>query len=98
MPTTRKKQAKPKITVPDGWKLTPSGTVLKKQFTFKDYLSGFLFVARVSVHAEVLQHHPEIKLRYGSVAVSLTTHDAGTVTEKDILLAKRIDQSFMHAQ
>ena len=78
-----------KLNVP--WTLTPKATQLTFTFTFPNYLEAFMFVARVSVHAEVLHHHPELTLSYGKVRVKLTTHDVTGLTKKDLDLAKRIE-------
>lgn len=73
-----------------GWKTNPAQTVLKARFSQPDYISGLVFIARVAVHAELLQHHPDITYTYNTVAVSLSTHDSGGITKLDIELAKRI--------
>ncbi|MEM9336254.1 MAG: 4a-hydroxytetrahydrobiopterin dehydratase [Patescibacteria group bacterium] len=73
------------------WSMTPKATQINKQFSFKDYLDAFMFVARVSVHAEILKHHPDIELSYGKVKVKLTTHDLKGVSKLDVDLAKRIE-------
>ena len=52
---------------------------------------GLAFVAKVAVHAEVMNHHPDIELSYGKVKVKLSTHDAKGLTTLDFELAKRID-------
>lgn len=80
------------LQIPDGWKLTPAGTKIKRTFKFDNYLNSFLFVARVSIHAEVLKHHPDIALSYGKVVVTLCTHETKSVTRKDIELAERINR------
>ena len=70
---------------------TPKATKLSATFTFKDHISALVFIARVTVHAEVMQHHPDITYTYAQVKVNLTTHDAKGITSKDIKLAKKIE-------
>lgn len=66
---------------------------LVKDFKFKDFSEAFAFLTRVAILAEKHNHHPEIYNVYNKISLSLTTHDAGsTVTDKDINLAKAIDQ------
>lgn len=84
--------------IPDGWNLTPAGTKLKRTFLFDNYLTAFMFVARISVHAEAINHHPDISLSYGKVVVTLSTHESKSVTSKDIELAKRINRYVDNAQ
>jgi 4a-hydroxytetrahydrobiopterin dehydratase len=74
-----------------GWKVNPKNTTLTKSFDFPTFISGLAFAAKITVHAEVLEHHPEITLTYGSVKISLTTHDVKGLTKKDFELAGRID-------
>jgi 4a-hydroxytetrahydrobiopterin dehydratase len=70
--------------LPD-WKVE-SG-VLMRTFAFEDFLSSLTFVNRVGELAEGAGHHPDIDIRYNRVHLSLTTHDAGGLTEKDFDLA-----------
>lgn len=70
--------------LPD-WKVE-SG-VLMRTFAFEDFLSSLTFVNRVGELAERAGHHPDIDIRYNRVHLSLTTHDAGGLTEKDFDLA-----------
>ena len=65
--------------------------VIKKSFEFNSYLDGIDFVNAVANVAEQENHHPDISIGYCKVTISLTTHDAGTITEKDYKLAKLID-------
>ncbi len=74
-----------------GWDITPSGNAINKHFKFADYAGALDFVNKLSEHAEAANHHPDITLGWGYVGVTLTTHDAGGVTENDIKLAHLID-------
>lgn len=73
------------------WKLDESGRRLTATFDFPRYLDGFMFATRVSVYAEVLNHHPELCITPSQVKVILTTHSAKSVTVLDIELAERIN-------
>ncbi len=65
---------------------------LSKVFTFKNYRKSFAFVSQVAMLSEKKNHHPEIILDYGKVTISLISHDAQRITEKDIELANLIDE------
>ncbi len=64
---------------------------ISKTFEFNSYLDGIDFVNDIANLAEKENHHPDIIIGYCKVKVSLITHDAGEVTEKDYRLAKLID-------
>lgn len=76
------------------WELAKTGTSIARTFLFRDYLTGFMFVTKVSVRAEVASHHPEVHLTYGSVKITLTTHDIKSLTEADFDLAAAIDMLY----
>jgi 4a-hydroxytetrahydrobiopterin dehydratase len=50
------------------------------------------FVTRVAMAAEVLDHHPDLRIVYNTVDIVLSSHDAGGVTDRDFALAKKIDE------
>jgi 4a-hydroxytetrahydrobiopterin dehydratase len=65
---------------------------LYKAFQFKDFSEAFSFITRVALIAEKMNHHPTWTNTYNKVEIWLNTHDAGdVVTDKDHLLAKKID-------
>jgi 4a-hydroxytetrahydrobiopterin dehydratase len=74
-----------------GWKIV-DGKKLARTFRFPDFQKGLDFVNRVGAIAEKQGHHPDIQLSWGSVQVETWTHDAGGLTEQDILLASQISQ------
>lgn len=74
----------------DGWSI--DGETLSKTFEFDSFARAVGFVASIGVLAEKEFHHPDIDIRYTKVLVSLTTHDAGGLTERDTELADRIEQ------
>jgi 4a-hydroxytetrahydrobiopterin dehydratase len=66
---------------------------LYRKFQFRNFSEAFAFMTRVALEAEKLDHHPLWTNVYNTVEVWLSTHDAGdTVTEKDRILAAKIDQ------
>jgi 4a-hydroxytetrahydrobiopterin dehydratase len=72
------------------WKETPA--CLEREFQFVDFRAAMAFLNRVADVAEDHGHHPEIFNVYGTVRITLTTHDAGnTVTDQDHRLAAAID-------
>ena len=75
--------------VPDWKKL---GSTITRQYHFKDFPGAVKFVNTVAKLAEKTQHHPDIDIRWNKVALTLTTHDAGGLTEKDFDLAGRFDR------
>jgi 4a-hydroxytetrahydrobiopterin dehydratase len=85
-----RKEAQEKLADLDGWEL--HGKILAKQFEFKDFSHGLAFVEKVAAVAEKQDHHPDVVLTYGSVALELTTHDIGKLTDKDFKLAAAIDK------
>lgn len=73
------------------WEANKHHTTISKLFEFPSFISALAFIAKITVHAEVLQHHPDIELSYGKVKVKLTTHHTGGLTHLDFALAERID-------
>jgi len=75
----------------DGWSEVKGRDAITRQFMFKDFNEAFGFMARAALIAEKLDHHPEWFNVYNKVEVTLATHDAGGVTERDIKLAEAMD-------
>ncbi len=73
-----------------GW--TVEGNSLKCTRKFKDFIAAIEFVNKLVEPAETAGHHPDIYISYNTVNISLTTHDAGGLTEKDFKLAEVISQ------
>lgn len=73
------------------WELSKTGTSISRTYKFRNYISGFMFVTKVSVQAEVAGHHPAVLLTYTSVKISITTGDVKALTEADFALARVID-------
>lgn len=72
-----------------GW--TVKDGKLHKAFVFKNFVEAFGFMSQVALHAEKMNHHPELANVYKHVTIDLTTHDAGGISERDVKLAKIID-------
>ena len=75
-----------------GWSDVKGRDAISKKFTFEDFNAAFGFMARAALIAEKLDHHPEWFNVYNKVEVTLATHDAGGVTERDIQLAEAMEQ------
>jgi 4a-hydroxytetrahydrobiopterin dehydratase len=73
----------------DGW--THLGDAIHKRFSFPGFRSAIAFVNRVADLANAAAHHPDLEIHYNQVVVSLSTHDEGGVTDKDVALATEID-------
>jgi 4a-hydroxytetrahydrobiopterin dehydratase len=75
-----------------GWADVPGRDAMTKKFVFKDFNEAFGFMTRAALVAEKMDHHPEWFNVYKTVEVTLSTHDAGGVTELDIKLAEAMDR------
>ncbi|HLF13469.1 MAG TPA: 4a-hydroxytetrahydrobiopterin dehydratase [Bacteroidota bacterium] len=71
-----------------GWTL--DGKEIRTTFEFRDFTEAMGFVVSVALLAERANHHPDIDIRWNTVALALSTHSAGGLTEKDFALASRI--------
>jgi 4a-hydroxytetrahydrobiopterin dehydratase len=76
--------------LPD-WELAREREAIRRRFTFVDFDAAFAFMTRVALLAARMDHHPEWSNVYNRVDVTLATHDAGGVTQKDIDLAAAMD-------
>ena len=74
------------------WTEVSGRDAITKTFTFHDFNEAFGFMARVALVAEKMDHHPEWSNVYKTVAVTLSTHDAGGLTERDLKLAEAMDK------
>jgi len=73
------------------WREVDGRDAIAKKFVFKDFNQAFGFMSRAALMAEKMDHHPEWFNVYKTVEVTLSTHDAGGVTDKDVALAKAMD-------
>jgi 4a-hydroxytetrahydrobiopterin dehydratase len=74
------------------WREAPGRDAIRKKFVFKDFNHAFAFMVRVALLAEKMDHHPEWFNVYKTVDVTLATHDAGGVSEKDVAMAKAMEE------
>jgi len=75
-----------------GWSEVKDRDAISKKFVFADFNQAFGFMARAALVAEKMDHHPEWFNVYKTVEVTLSTHDAGGVTDKDVTLAEAMDK------
>lgn len=73
------------------WSLRADGLAIERELRFADFSAAFGFMARVALHAEKADHHPEWSNVYNRVAITLTTHDAGGLSARDVAMARAID-------
>jgi 4a-hydroxytetrahydrobiopterin dehydratase len=74
-----------------GWVLRDDGVAISRSFKFADFSEAFAFMTRVALLAEKSDHHPEWSNVYNRVEITLTTHDAGGLSGRDVAMAKGID-------
>lgn len=75
-----------------GWQNVETRDAITKTFVFADFVQAFGWMTQVALAAERLNHHPEWSNVYKTVEVTLTTHDADGLTQRDIELARQMDQ------
>ena len=75
----------------ESWSEVRGRDAISRKFTFEDFNAAFGFMTRAALVAEKLDHHPEWFNVYNKVEVTLATHDAGGVTERDVKLAQAMD-------
>ncbi len=76
------------------WRAEPGDRpAIRRDLKFADFNAAFGFMTRVALHADKADHHPEWSNVYNGVQIVLTTHDAGGVTQKDVTLARFIDEA-----
>ncbi|MCB1487933.1 MAG: 4a-hydroxytetrahydrobiopterin dehydratase [Bauldia sp.] len=79
------------LTELDGWTLAEDGRAIRRVLEFDGFVSAFGFMAKVALVAEKMDHHPDWANSWNRVDITLTSHDAGGVTDRDIALARAID-------
>jgi 4a-hydroxytetrahydrobiopterin dehydratase len=75
----------------EGWEEVRGRDAITKTFQFKSFNQAWGWMNRVALVAEKMDHHPEWTNVYGRVDVTLSTHDAGGVTQLDIDLARKME-------
>jgi len=74
-----------------GWHLREDKLAITREFKFRNFSEAWAFMSRVSLLAEAQDHHPEWSNVYNRVSITLTTHDAGGLSARDIRMAQAID-------
>ena len=73
-----------------GWKA--NGGTIERVFEFPNFVEAMAFVNRIAEAAEAVNHHPDITINYNKVKLSLTSHDSGGVTQRDLRMAGKINE------
>ena len=79
------------LTALPEWSLRGDGLAIERKLTFADFGEAFGFMTRVAIAADKADHHPEWFNVYNRVEITLTTHDAGGLSARDVALARGID-------
>lgn len=74
-----------------GWTLRADGLAISRDFQFADFSEAFAFMTRVALYAEKADHHPEWSNVWNRVHVTLSTHDAGGLSQRDVKMAQAIN-------
>jgi 4a-hydroxytetrahydrobiopterin dehydratase len=77
-------------TLPGKWVLAEDGKSIHQSFKFKSFAEAWSFMTHVALLAEKADHHPDWSNAYNKVEITLSSHDAGGVTKRDIALAQAI--------
>lgn len=78
-----------------GW--SRIGDSIQRTFALRDFVASMSFVNALAAHAERVQHHPDLLIRYAMVTVTLSTHDAGGISERDFEFARAAEAIFAEA-
>lgn len=73
-----------------GW--SQNGKAIERRFEFPDFVKAMEFVNKIATAAEEANHHPDITISYNKVTFSLISHDSGGITQRDLKMAKRINE------
>jgi 4a-hydroxytetrahydrobiopterin dehydratase len=92
VPTVPRAEAERMLRDLDGWKLAQEGQVIRREWVVKDFSAGLEFLNTVGDLAEREDHHPDLHLTgYKRVAIELSTHAIGGLSENDFILAAKIN-------
>jgi len=80
----------PRLVFLKGWVFEKN--TIHKEIEFRDFAHAFSFMTHIALIAERIQHHPDWYNSYNTVRISLKTHDAGGITDKDLTLAEEINR------
>ncbi len=76
----------------DSWQLNADRTAISRSFRFRDFNAAFGFMSQIALMAERIDHHPDWSNVYNRVEITLSTHDAGGLSEKDMVMARFINE------
>lgn len=76
------------------WRMVDGRDAIERSFKFKDFSAAWGFMSRVALLAETMDHHPEWSNVYNRVVITLTTHDVGGLSARDVAMAGAIDRLF----
>jgi 4a-hydroxytetrahydrobiopterin dehydratase len=76
----------------NGWIYDAAADAISHDYKFKDFSEAFGFMSRVALAAQQADHHPDWSNSYNKVSITLSTHSAGGLTDKDMALAAAIDK------
>ncbi|SFR01659.1 4a-hydroxytetrahydrobiopterin dehydratase [Poseidonocella sedimentorum] len=74
-----------------GWTMAEDRDALQRRFAFKDFRAAFGWMTQVALLAEKFNHHPEWSNTYNRVEITLTSHDVGGLSQRDVTFARKID-------
>ena len=86
-----KEEARTLLEQTPGWQLDEDAKKITRNFKFKDFKEALAFTNKVSALAEAEGHHPDMLLKWGKVAIELSTHAVKGLSENDFILAAKID-------
>jgi 4a-hydroxytetrahydrobiopterin dehydratase len=89
-----KQQALPLLAALPQWQFDEARGAITREFRFADFAHAFAFMTQIALAAEKRDHHPDWSNVYNRVKITLTTHDAGGLTQRDIDLAQIVDQVY----
>jgi len=90
MPKLNDQELKRGLAELKGW--TVKDAMIEKTYKHDSFAEAIVFVNAVAHMAELANHHPDIDIRYSTIRVASTTHDQGGITEKDVALARSIEE------
>lgn len=90
MPKLSESELQSQLNSIPGWSV--ENNQITKTYSFSEYTKGLLFASACGLLAERRDHHPDLLITWRKVQVSLSTHSEGGITEKDISLAKEIEE------
>ncbi|MDQ7978993.1 4a-hydroxytetrahydrobiopterin dehydratase [Paraburkholderia sp. SARCC-3016] len=82
----------PRLRELKGWQSVAERDAIERRLQFADFNEAFGFMTRVAIKAQEMDHHPEWSNVYNVVRITLSSHDANGVTERDVELARFIDR------